>query len=266
MAAIKIKETKNYSMFESNELNRLVKKDSKDYRELRESMKKNGWCVGCPLYVIPGRDGKYIIKMGHHRLAIAMELGIPVKYVVDRSAGIPLRDLEVGKGKWSIGDHFYSHARHGNHDYLVVESFCKVTNIPFMSAISMFSGKTAGGGNVPTCNKIKNGAFSIKDNAHPYIVAEMTELAKGAGFKGATNQNFVIALSKTAKTDGIDLDRLKAKMKAHPYLFKKCPSVDGYLDMLQEIYNRKSSDKTPLAFMANSAARARAIVQPKDAA
>jgi len=251
----KVLETRNYGMFALHNLNRDVNKIAK----LEKSMKANGWIPAYPMHVV--REGGHLkIKGGHHRFEVARKLGIPVKYVVceDRAT---IHELEEATTRWDWQDYLASHGRAGNANYLKVKKYQDETGIPLTCIVSMLGGDTAGSGN--HAKAFKSGALKVKDTSHIGLVSDFVTIAKSAGFSGATNRNFVIALSKIAKANGIDLARLKAKMKAHPYLFQKQTSVDAYLDMLQEIYNRQRSDKVPLAFIANAAARARNAVAPK---
>ncbi|EHJ49506.1 ParB domain protein nuclease [Solidesulfovibrio carbinoliphilus subsp. oakridgensis] len=251
----KVLETRNYGMFALHNLNRDVDKITK----LEKSMKANGWIPAYPMHVV--REGGHLkIKGGHHRFEVAKKLGIPVKYVVcDDKATI--HELEDATTPWDWQDHLTSHVRNGNVNYLKVKKYQDETGIPLTCVVSMLGGNTAGSGN--HTKAFKSGTFKVKDTAHLAVVADLVAAAKSAGFNGATNRNFVIALSKVAKADGLDLPRLKSKMTAHPYLFQKCTAVDAYLAVLEEIYNRKRSDKVPLAFIANAAARERNAVTSK---
>jgi len=251
----KVLESRNYGMFSLHSFNRDVEKIAK----LEKSMRLHGWISAYPMHVIR-ENGHLKIKGGHHRFEVARKLGIPVKYVVcDDKATI--HELEDATTPWDWPDYLESHARTGNVNYLKIKKYQGETGIPLTCIVSMFGGYTAGSGIY--AGPFKSGAFKIKDTDHPSIVADLVAVARSAGFKGSTIRNFVIALSKVAKTAEIDLPRLKAKMKAHPYLLQKQTSVDGYLAMLEEVYNRQRADKVPLAFMANAAARARNIIPPK---
>lgn len=262
---IKIKETGDYSLFDSYEVNRVVNKQTKRYRRLKASMKKYGWIPAHPLHVVPGPGGRLKIKAGHHRFAAAVELKIPVRYVVCNDNGISIYELESPSEPWNTKDFLDSYAKGGNKTYVFIKEYCQRTGVGLSAALSLFNGYSGASYSTNISDKIKDGTFEIKDYHHPEIVAALISAAGSAGFAGAANRNFVAALSKVVKTAGVDLDRLKAKMKAHPYLFQKCASVDAYLAMLEEIYNRQRSDKVPLAFLANSAARARNAVTPKQA-
>ena len=76
----RIEETADYALFTSGKGNRPVKAGGR--RALRDSMARYGWLPAFPMMV--RRDsGMLVIIDGQHRFAIAQELGIPARYVVD---------------------------------------------------------------------------------------------------------------------------------------------------------------------------------------
>lgn len=253
MAAIL--ETKNYNLFDLDSTNREVKRDSYRFKNLVNAMSRHGWIDAYPVHAYKGKNGKLKIKAGHHRLASAVELGIPVKYVVTADS-MTIHELEqAGPGAWSIDDFLHSYSAKGNEHYSTVERYCEETGIGIQPAISMFGGHTATSAGFG--KKFKSGEFRVENTEHPKAVAEISKIARKSGFEAGSHRNFVAAVSKALKTEGVDGKRLKDKLKTHPYTLKKQSTVDGYLAVLEEAYNRQAHDKFPLAFAANQSAAKR---------
>lgn len=251
-----IQETRNYSLFNLHKLNRTVNRDTKNFHELVKSMERFGFIDAYPLHVVRGAKNALILKGGHHRLAAAIELNIPVKYVVCDDGGASVQEMEAGgPGKWKNVDYFESFCNQGLSDYVAVRDYCKRTGITIISAVSLFGGQVASGSNFT--QKLIRGEFLIKNHKLPASVARISGVARDCGFSGYANKMFIAAISKTALTEAVDLERLGSRMKAHKYLLVKYPSVSGYMNMLEEIYNRNSKDRLPLVFLADEARKCR---------
>lgn len=240
----------NYRIFELLPFNRDVKK----VKALMESMKKHGWINAYPMNVVQNGNGKLKIKDGHHRFEVATTLGIPVKYVVCNDTAT-IYELDKATNKWSVADHMESYCRAGNIEYVKMKEYCRRTGIAPMYAISMLSGETAGSYN--QSDLFKTGAFVCKNTMNADIVADIVLHCKKKGIDWAHNSRMVIALSKIAWVDGFSPLKLKQKITTFPFLIEKKPHVEGYLEMLENVYNYKSQDKVPLKFLATSVAKDR---------
>lgn len=254
-----ILETTDYGRFDTEHLNREIHRNSYRFKNLVASMAKYGWIDAYPMHVFKNGARKFKVKAGHHRLAAAMELGISAKYVVcDGEASIHYLE-QAGPGAWSAADFLHSYAKAGNEHYSTIKKYCEETGIGLTAAISMFGGHTANTGNFSRA--FKTGEYRIRETSHPRMVAEISAIAKRAGFDGHRHRNFIFAISKALRTEGVDAQRLKQKLRAHPFVLKKQSTVEGYLGVLEDAYNRMAQDKFPLAFAAQESAKSRNIAQ-----
>lgn len=248
----KIQETTDYSKFDICGFNRDVKKT----KSLEISMKKHGWIDAYPAHVTKV-NGRLEIKAGHHRFTVAQRLGIPVKFVVcDDTATI--HDLECSTVQWKNQDYVTSYIRMGNPHYIELGEYCNAYGITLGTAASMFHGQAAGSGNV--LKFLKTGQFVIKERNHPYMVASLVELMTNLGFKHSSSKLFVYALSRILFVKELDVARLRKKIQAHYQFLKNPSSMISAQDNLEEIYNKQSKARLPLAFLADAVAKARSSI------
>lgn len=253
MIAAKVQETNNYRMFELLEFNRDVTK----VKLLTASMKKHGWINSKPMSVVANGNGKLKIRDGHHRFEIAQRLGLSVKFVIDKD-NATVFELDASTNKWTMQDTLTSYARGQNIEYVKVMEYCRKTGIAINQAISMLSGNQAGTNNFRTA--FREGKYTCKNTDNANIVADIVLFCKKHGIEWVHHALFVSALSRIAFIPDFSPARMKTKIKAFPYLIEKRPHLEGYMDMLESIYNYKSQDRVPLKFMADKVARERNII------
>jgi len=246
----KIYSTYDYTLFESHESNRDL-----DIRMIEESMEKFGWLDPYPMYVVKNGGKTLKIKDGHHRFAAAMRLGLPIKYVVESDRGVTMPIIDGAHRPWSVKDYLSYYVRQGIKDYIVVKKYCDETGITVTAAISMHAGDSARSANHGKL--FKKGAFKVKNVSHPADVAKVVLYCKKIGVPFASTYQFVTALSKILQVKQIFPGALMKKIKqGHKYMEKQT-SIDGYVAMLERIYNNRNKNKLPVAFLADEAAKDR---------
>ena len=245
----KIQQSADYRKFIINEFNRDVVKT----KHLEQSMKKHGWIDAYPAHVhVEG--GLYKIKAGHHRVTVAKKLGIPIKFVVCRDDA-SIHELEQATVAWKPVDYVISNSRIGNPHYIELDKFSQRTGISRNLAASMLHGECAGSGNASV--KIKNGTFVINNMAHAEEVAELIAFLTQHKVEFAILKNMVIAISQMLMVPEFDKKTFKKKVESHAYTMKKPRSLHDALESIEDVYNRKSGLKIPLAFRAEELARER---------
>jgi hypothetical protein len=253
----KIMQTKDYTMFKPSSFNRDVAK----IKSLEASFQKHGWIDAYPLHVHQNGGRQYIIKAGNHRFYVAQKLGIPVKYVVsDDDATI--HELEISTRPWMLNDYLVSYCRQGRKDYVCVEKYCNETGISAAAAISMLGGHGASSASL-SGPIFKGGKFVVKSTSHAENVKDIVLYLKRCGVSFASTLNLVRAISKLVFVPRFDVDHMKHKIKQFASFIEKKATVDQYLDMLEDLYNRQSRQKIPLKFMANEGAKERSATNRK---
>lgn len=250
-----IKQTENYKIFIESIFNRDVRKT----QSLESSMVKYGFLSSKAIQVKAIGRGLYSVVDGHHRLFVAKKIGIPVKYIVE-TQDITMHELEATTRAWNMNDFITSYTRGGNEDYSKVEDFSKKTGVTMCAALSILAGEVATNGNQN--KKAKAGVYKAKSSGwFPDTMADLISISKDTGFKQASNRNFLGALSKVVLAKCCDIEILKSKIKTHSYLLSQQATVDGYLELIDIIYNRQSRKKIPVKHLSNEAAKKRDAIK-----
>jgi len=233
----RLQESKNYNAFELCNFNRNVRK----VKRLRTSMEKHGWIDAYPMHCVRNGSHKLKVKGGHHRFVVARSLGIPVKYVLcdDDST---VHELEAATTSWTLQDFLESHVKCGRPAYIRVKDYHEKTGIPLNQCISMLSGHSASSGN--RAQSFKDGTYKIGDTSHAYDVSRMVLACKDRDIPFAAKTLFVQALSYICRLPDFDYRTLLSRIDANPGLLDKQPSLAGYLDKLEQVYNRAAGEPT----------------------
>lgn len=249
-----IAESNNYKLFEMTPFNR----DTRKLRYLEHSMRKHGWIDAYPMHVFRNGSGKLQIKAGHHRFVVAQKIGIPVKYVECKDTA-SIFELEKATVRWSMNDYLVAHCRSGLQEYLTVRDYCDESGITLQAAISMLGGNAAGSGNFQQA--FKEGNYKIrKDCNHAEVIKDLVLFIKRCGVPFYNSAPFVHALSRVALVEEFNPSHMKQKVRAFAAYLEKKATLEQYIQMIQEIYNRQSQKKIPLAFLADETAKRRNVI------
>jgi len=246
--------TKDYSMFEVHPYNR----DIRSTRELEKSMRTFGFDEGFPIRCFRnGSKSKLKVTHGHHRLHVARKLGISVWFIVARN-DIPLFASEASNHQWNVKDFTDARARAGEVPAQAVIAFGEDTGIPLSCSLSLVGGHGASSGK--KSRAMKKGTFATGDMQHANAVGSIVKHCRDNGVEFASNSFFVKAVSKALLVDQFDADVFMHKVRTNPGLMVKRRGIEGYLDLVEMVYNNRSKNKIPLAFLASEASRARSVV------
>ena len=246
----KLTATKNYGLFELLDFNRDVVKTKK----LEASMRKHGFIPAYPLHCSRLSNGKLRVKAGHHRLIAATHVGIGVYYIVCEDDA-DIYELEAATTPWRLKDYLASFCRCHTPAYEKVAGYIERTGINIQAAVSMLGGHAAGAGNFG--DAFKAGTYRVQDTNHAEDVADLVAHCADAGVGFARLSIFIRALSHVAKVKEFDLGQFKRRVTTNAARMKKQPHLEGYIELIESIYNHGTRDKMPLVFMAKQAARMR---------
>ena len=234
-----VQETKDYSIFALHENNRTVNVHSNKYKKLLLSMKKYGFLPFYPIWVKKGNNNKLTVQVGHHRLHAAMQLKIPVCYMIYNTP-FKIWEEEKSTKMWSLSDHFTRLISEGDATALAIKNYHDETGIGLSICLSAFSGET---GN--KCNKqdiFKKGDFAISPSAIHIAdcLKEVVNASKEINKDVATNSQYVTALLKTMSVKSFNYKVYIKKLNTHSYMLTKQINTDGYIDLIDQIYNRQT--------------------------
>ena len=249
---MKINSTSDYTIFKANPFQRTFNRHKVD--DIAMKMKANGFPPSMAISVYRHKNGDLVINTGHHRLAAAKSIGIPVLYVIEAQWTInQMVDEGVAVSKWDSVSAAQSFARSGLKDYQELLAYTD-KGIPLGMAGSLLSGEGAASGNAR--HKIAAGTFKIKSRAHADRIVALFERFSDR-VPAIRHRPFISAYSKCLFTKEFDEDVFARRLTANPTMLEKTSNEDQMLKLIEEIYNFKSSSKIPLAFLVlkNSAER-----------
>jgi hypothetical protein len=242
--------TRKYDLFSFVGENRPV--DLSKRRSLRESMGKYGFIPAYPLHCKMDDAKRLTIRDGQHRLAVAQELGLPVWYVVCvDDASIPL--INSTQKRWSVADYAGSYAKQGNKHYQELLDFHRQHGIALSMAAAILA-DTGSAGNTQAA--FRDGLFVVKSRELADRIARLF-VAITATEPACKTYLLVQTLYAICRVEGMDDDRLISNVRRCPELLRKYGSREGYLDMLERVYNYGRHTRYALKIEAENAMRAR---------
>lgn len=252
MSKLALHTTSNYSLFDRSEDNRPLDVDG--HAKLLASMQKHGFLKSFPLSVFKGKRGVLVVMDGQHRLAVAQSLGIPVYYVIEDEP-FDVAELNATVKAWRVKDYAQKHAANGNADYEEGLRFAAEHKVAASLAFSLLGGAV----NYSSVkDAFEGGAFKVTAREWAADIAAL--------FSGVARLNpkvrtacFLKACMAVCRVKGFDRSRMiaaaeRCREKLIPYATR-----DGYLDMLEAVYNFHRGAKVPLKFMAAEVSKANAI-------
>lgn len=234
--------TDEYSLFEHDELNRDGGKE-KRWKHTKKHISDIGFSISRPIVVFSEKvNGKFKIKEGHHRLSIAMELGIPFYFIICDDYLPTYIDAKTTVN-WSNEDYLSSFVKANRPIYKKLQQFIFETGVSIGQAVSIFMGELSSSNNY--IDKFRDGSLEIRAsddviNSHKKLI--IIAKNKFINLKGLSSP--MAAISMTIYTSGVDVQRLKNKFEQYP-IGKICahPKLkDEWLSLLEKIYNYKRND------------------------
>lgn len=245
--------TKNYRLFTVSDENR--PRDAKKHKKLRASMQEYGFLPSFPVVCARDKSGALVIKDGQHRLMFAEELGLPVYYTVE-STDFDIAVVNSTSKTWALIDYAQKHALHGIQSYVEGLAFAERFGLPIGTAFALLGGTTTFG-NIQ--NAFIDGTFKIRDRAW----AESVAILYGglvAISKDIVNKRLIEACMACCRVDGFDAKRLIQGAQRNREALAAYSTRDGYLDMMESVYNYGRRQLMPLKVSAIQAMRDRAPV------
>lgn len=250
-----IKTTGNYTQFLMIAQNRGVNRDHPRVKNLEESMLKYGWLDAFPL-MAKKLGSQFTVVDGQHRLAIAKEYGIPVKYVVE-NRDIDIPSLQKTTHEWTYPDYAKSYALHGLEDYQELIAFQQEYGISIQMSAAILA-NTSSFTNV--VHAFRDGQWKIKNRSFAYYLADCYKTLAGITpvFKKSSS---VRALWACMHVEYFDAERLIDGVTKRAASIRPASSMGLSLELMEHCYNFSRKTKYPLRFDAEHAMKLRSPIK-----
>ena len=231
---MQVKESKDYQKFQFVNGNRSTNK--LHLNRLKESMSKE--YLVSPIIVNENHE----VIDGQHRLSVAKELELPVRYIVCKGYGLPqVQRLNQNSKNWGGMEFINAYADLGNEHYNYLIDFMQNNSLSHAVAASLLSEQES------LNEKIKDGEFKATNKRRADVIADWINILKPM-FLPAPQRNFVRALLSLYSKEEFNFSHFIGKLRLQPTALVPCTNNEQYLNLIEGIYNYKSRNKVNLRF------------------
>lgn len=232
-------QTKDYSKFKLIRGNRVIKNPK--IKKLAKSMSESGWLPGS--YVVVNSKGEIID--GQHRVMAAMSLNIPIIYTTERKADDKvMRGLNTGGDNWQMNDHLHGFVEDNNEHYVKLNGLMKAfPELKITECLMLCKNQYTA---IPR-GTFESGEFTTKDMKIAYQWGEYIMRLKPFA-KFFNTGIFVRALVCCLTKEGFNFEDFMRKVELRPTSLVKCGTREQYIELFENIYNYRRSDKLNLRY------------------
>lgn len=244
-----VKMSKDYKRFQFSFENREI--NLSKHSRLKKSMEEHGFLPSFPI-LVKSHGERFEIIDGQHRFTFAQQLNLPVYYLEATEEDLDIAGINNTSVKWSVDDYAHKYAK-TNEDYQFLIEFSQKYKISINRSASMLFGHASAG---YVSEEFKDGRFKVRDQAYAFKIGEIySEI--GSLCKETQNSRFTDALSAVCRVEEFDHERFIRTAKRCRELLGSYSTRDGYLEMIEKIYNHGSKFPIPLKLMAINVMRKR---------
>jgi hypothetical protein len=237
-----ILQTQDYNKFCKSRVNRSINESA--LKKMEASMKKHGWLIAYPMHVVM-RKGKLVIIDGQHRFTIASKLGIPAIYVLCEDSDLfELTEINVAQKPWNHVDFAKSYHNQGNVNYTKLIDFSERFDLPLGISAKLLMDIQGGRGT--GTHEIREGRFKVTNQDNAEIIAGIVNRLKPL-VSWASNSSFVAALMRSCSVNGFDPARFIQRCEQNPGLLILQATLESFLELIEKIYNYRSSQENKLS-------------------
>jgi len=188
---------------------------------------------------------------GQHRFEAARQLDLPIRFIKVRGYALSqMQQMNAMSRKWSIIDHIKAYADLGNSNYVAMLDFIdKNKGVP-PSALLRISLAIGG---VHQQNHIKNGTlvFGPEQIEFGQKTADTIKIISQY-YDKAYHKCFIAAIKKLMKkADIFDMGVFIDRLKVNRGMLYDCANVPQSLQMIEDIYNKRSRNKISLKYLSD---------------
>jgi hypothetical protein len=234
-------ETKDYTIFKFRKENRPVIPNH--VKKLAKRMSERGWLSTSVVTI----NGNGDIIDGQNRVTAAISVGCPVRYKIVKGAGSDeMTEMNTLQKNWSPFDHLHKYVVKENPNYVIFNNF--VNDYPMFkyTEIGMFLTNTLTGVKRDT---FENGQYVVKNEKKGRQWADNILELKPYFEKYYNKSIFVRAMIKIlSNKKEFKFDEFLHKVKLRPTKLVPCGTCEQYVELIEDIYNYRRSEKVNLRF------------------
>lgn len=239
--------TFDYDKFVIMNDNRIV--NALHVKRLVESFKQE--LLLCPIIV----NELFEVIDGQHRLNAAMESGMPVYYYIVKGYGAEqVKKLNTNQKNWTKQDYLNSYASNQVQPYVLFKKFmADFPDFGFQGVERILSGlsnvkQENVAGLRSTSKYFEEGKFFIPNLKKSYNNANKL-LDFKPYYKNFNRGVFVSCMLPLFDSKVYNHDEMIKKLKLYPTQLVDCVNVEQYRSILEEIYNRRRSEKVSFKYL-----------------
>jgi len=234
-------ETKDYSIFKFREDNRVINQNH--VKKLASRMKESGWLPSSVVTI----NGSGDVIDGQHRVKAAMSVGAPIRYKVTRGAGTDeMTSMNTLQRNWSPFDHLHKFVVRGNPSYITFQNFVNEFSEYKYTEVATFLNNS-----ITSIDRyvFESGRYVTKDVNKAKLWATQLRSLKPFFAKYYNKAIFVRAMIKImSNKKEFKFEEFLHKVNLRPAMLVPCGTVEQYVQLIEDIYNYRRSDKVNLRF------------------
>jgi hypothetical protein len=185
----------------------------------------------------------YVID-GQHRIAAAMELKLPVYYIIADGYGIEeMQTLNQNTKNWTGTDFMNCYADLGHADYVILRDFMAKYKFGLQECVVLLGANRGSTGYA----QVASGVFQVTQLAKAEEVA-LSILECGQFYEGYRRRSFVFALLALMERPIFVFQEFLDKLRNQRAKMFHCATTEQYIELIEEIYNYRRQNKINLRF------------------
>jgi hypothetical protein len=244
-------QTKDYSLFKILKANREINRSAVE--QLKRSFQQ-AYLIS-PITV----NEKHEIIDGQHRFKAAMELGLPINFIIAKGYSLPeIQKLNTNTKPWGKKEFLHSFSESGYSEYQKMVKFMQdFPDFSLSTAEALLTNNSKGANNkkeivLSDGTRVKLrlfdiGLFEVDDLDLAYNNAQKLMQIKPY-YDGYRKTYFAGAMIRVFRNPEYDHQQMIARFKSNPGMMEDRSNIDDYLIIIEDLYNFRSRHKVSLRY------------------
>jgi hypothetical protein len=181
---------------------------------------------------------------GQHRFEAAKRLELPIRYIIDKEAGLRAVQLLNARSKdWTPQDYMESYINLGYEQYIKYKEFKETYKLPHQTAQCLLYSNASDGRK--RSEYFNMGKFKINRLA---IATKVAMLANECleYYEGSKRRSFIFALLTVCQKKAFVPKEFIRKLSMQRSKMYDCSKTSQYIELIEDIYNYRNKKKINL--------------------